>query len=249
LALLNDKRDILELRVPLVDPEEKQPDPVFTDTVKYFKRLVVKSVVAPLLLTNENFSRLAFDDTPDFIDGETILSEKGRAKLTLYKDLLIAHPRLKVEITGLVDMVVDRRVLQEKLMIAEKKRVDEENLRRSQEWQRLQDQKQHKPGPRETIVEKDIPADELAKFAPIFPKSIIVSDQALHELADQRAASAYEFFTKELGLGTDRVMRHSNGQGQTMESINRVHIVLHPLASIKKSETQADQPPDDDSKN
>jgi hypothetical protein len=247
LALLNDKRDILELRVPLVDPEEKQPTPVFTDTVKYFKRLVVKSVVAPLLLTNENFSRLAFDDTPDFIDGESILSEKGKAKLTLYKDLLIAHPRLKLEITGLVDMVVDRRTLQEKLMLAEKKRVDAENLRRSQEWQRLQDQKQQKPGHRDTIVEKDIPADELAKFAPLFPKPIIVSDQALHELADQRAASASAFFTGELGLGTDRVMRHPNGQGQVMESINRVHIILHALASIKQPAPPTDQPPDDDS--
>jgi hypothetical protein len=243
LALLSDKQDTFELHVPLIDPEEKQSHPVFIDTVKYFKRLVVKSVVAPLLLTDENFSRLAFDDTPDFIDGDSILSEKGKAKLTLYKDLLAAHPRLRLELTGLADMALDKRVLQEKLMNAEKKRVDEENLRRSQEWQKLQNQKQPQPGQRNTIVEKDIPAEELARFTPVFPKPVFVSDQAMRELADQRTAGAYEFFTTALGLGTDRVTKHTDRQGQDMVSINRVHIVLHALAVPNKPETQDLPPP------
>jgi hypothetical protein len=245
LALLADNRDIFALHVPLADPEDKQHFPVFTTTVKFFKRILVKSVVAPLLLTSENFSGLALDDTPDFVDGESILSEKGKAKLTLYRDLLVTHPRLKLLITGLADMDVDKKELQEKLLRAEKTRVDEENSRRAQEWQKLQNQKQQQAGQhKNAIVEKDIPAEELAQYTPIFPKPVFVSDQAMNELAQQRSTRAYEFFTTKLGLGPDRVVKQVNGPEQLRESINRVRVTLQTLSSPGKPAPSADQPPE-----
>ena len=245
LALLSDNRDIFALHIPLIDPENKQHPPVFTDTIKFFKRILVKSVVAPLLLTNDTFSKLAFDDTPDFVDGESVLSEKGKAKLTLYRDLLVAHPRLKLIITGMVDMDLDKRELQEKLLRAENKRVEEENLKRSQEWQKLQNQKQQQPGQhKNSIVEKDIPAEELAHYTPVFPKVVFVSDQAISELAEQRTIRAYEFFTTQLGLGPDRIVKHINGPDQVGESINRVHVTLQTLVSPRKPAPSSEQDPE-----
>ena len=160
LALLADRQDIVELHVPLIDSDDKQCLPVFTDTIRYVKKLMLKSIVSPLLLTHENFSGLVVDAAADFIDGESTLSEKGKAKLTLYRDLAVAHPRLKLIITGMADMDLDKKAIQGKLQEAEEKRVERENLRRSQEWQKLQSQRQQpQPGQhKNAIVERDIPA-------------------------------------------------------------------------------------------
>ena len=232
LALLADRQDTIELRVPLVDSGDRRDSPVFTNTVKYVRRLILKSLVAPLLLTHENFSGLAVDVAPDFIDGESVLSDKGKAKLTLYRDLVVAHPRLKLVITGLADMDLDKKAIQEKLQEAEEKRVAKENLRRSQEWQRLQGQKppqqqgQHKTA----IVERDIPAEELARFAPLSPNPVTVPEQAINELARQRSNTAYAFLTTQLGLGPDRVAKITASE-QATESINRVRVTLQPLVS------------------
>jgi hypothetical protein len=232
LALLADRQDVIELHVPVADSGDRRYSPVFTDTAKYVRRLIVKSLVAPLLLTHENFSGLAVDVAADFIDGESILSDKGKAKLTLYRDLAVAHPRLKLVITGLADMDLDKKAIQEKLQEAEGKRVAKENLRRSQEWQKLQGQKppqqqgQHKG----SITERDIPPEELARYAPISPNPVSVPEQAIDELARQRANTAYAFLTTQLGLSPDRVVKMTAPE-QDMESKNRVHVTLQPLVS------------------
>ncbi len=228
LALLADKNDTFTAHVPLTGTEEQQP--VLSDTVTFFKRLIVKSLVAPLLLTNDNFSRLASDDTPDFIPGKKVLTEKGKAKLTLYKDLLDAHPRLGIEIFGMADLDSDKKVLQQDLTEAENKRVEEENKRRAREWNQLNSQKSQ-TGQQKTIVEKNIPPDLLAKYAPIFPKKVIVSDQDMQNLATQRTTSAYDFFTQQLGLNPDRIIKHSTGSPKPVIWTNRVGITLHSLAS------------------
>ncbi|MDR3631267.1 MAG: DUF748 domain-containing protein [Desulfocapsaceae bacterium] len=227
LALLTDNRDIYEFTLSLKDSSENAP--LFAETVKYFKRIVVKSVVAPLLLTNETFSRLAVDDTPDFSDGTGILSEKGRTKLTLYRDLLAAHPRIKLLITGMVDMTTDKKAMEDRLKEAEARRVEKENSRRSQELQKLQSQRQRQGQQKEGIEEKDIPAEELTKYAPILPQTVVVSDKAMRELAAQRSDAAYDFLTSELGIGKERVQRQT--PEQTAESANRVGITLRPLAA------------------
>ncbi len=119
LSLLADTQDTIKARISLNDQESNEQQPVFTSTVNYFKRLIVKSVIAPLLLTNDNFARLTFDDTPDFVSGEKSLSEKGKAKLTLFRDLLASHPRLTLDITGMADTTADRNTLLEKRMKAD----------------------------------------------------------------------------------------------------------------------------------
>ena len=217
---------------------------MFTDTAKYVRRLILKSLVAPLLLTHENFSGLAVDAAADFIDGESILSEKGKAKLTLYRDLVVAHPRLKLVITGLADMDLDKKAIQEKLQEAEERRVAKENLRRSQEWQKLQNQRPpQQPGQHKgSISERDIPAEELARYAPIFPSTVSVPEQAIDELARQRADAAYAFLTTQLGVSPDRVAKMTASE-QATESKNRVHVTLQPLASPGISTPSASDPP------
>ena len=229
LALLTDNRDVYEFTLSQTDSMENSP--LFSDTVKYFRRIVVKSVVAPLLLTNETFSRLAIDDTPDFVDGTSTLSEKGKAKLTLYRDLLVAHPRIRLMITGMADMTADRKALLDKLQEAEARRVEKENLRRSQEWQKLQNQPQRSGQQKEGITEKDIPPEELAKYAPITPRPVTVPDQTIQELAEQRTLAAYEFFISDLGVGKDRIQKQTGNAEQPADSANRVEVMLQPLAS------------------
>ena len=184
-----------------------------------------------MLLTHENFSGLTVDVAPDFLDGESILSEKGKAKLTLYRDLVVAHPRLKLVITGLADRDMDKKALLARLQDAENKRVEKENRRRSQEWQKLQEQKQpQQPGQhKNSIVERDIPAAELARYAPISAQPVSVSDQTINELARQRSDSAYAFLTTQLGLGPDRVVKNVTSSEQDLESLNRVRVTLQPL--------------------
>ncbi len=229
LALLADKQDIFAANIPLTTPEDKETHPLFSETVAYFKRLIVKSMIAPLLLTTDDFARLAFDDTPDFLPGESTLSDKGKAKLTLYRDLLAAHPRLKLEIAGRVGNS-DKKALQAHLMKIEEKRVEAENKQRLAEWNAIKNQKQQ-PGRHTTIVESTIPASQLAQYAPVFPKQITVSDQDMQNLVRQRSASAYEFFTTKLGVAPDRVDKQANGSPESDEQLNRVHITLRTLVS------------------
>ena len=240
LALLADKNDTFTTRIPLTETEEQHP--LLSDTITFFKRLIVKSMIAPLLLTNDNFSRLASDDTPDFIPGKKTLTEKGKAKLTLYKDLLDAHPRLSIEIFGMADLDSDKKALQHDLTKAENKRVEEENKRRAREWGQLNSPKSQ-TGQQKTIVEKNIPPDQLAKYAPIFPKKESVSDQDMQNLAGQRTSSAYDYFIKQLGLPPDRIIKHTTESPGPADWINRVRITLHSLASPAISrETPAKKP-------
>ncbi len=230
LALLAGQKDTIELHLPLLDPDDKEIHPVFFDATNYFKRLIVKSVIAPLLLTSDNFSGLTTDDTPDFLPGDSALSAKGKAKLTLYRDLLAAHPRLTVEIIGTTNSDTDSKALQEKLMEIEKKRVEAENKKRAQEWEQLQNKKPQ-PDRNKTIVEQNIPADQLAKYAPILPKQISVSDQDMENLARQRTTIAYDFLTKKLGLNPARVKKLSNASHEPNTQRNRIQISLSPLTA------------------
>ena len=71
-----------------------------------------------------------------------------------------------------------------------------------------------------------------------------MSDQAISELAEQRTIRAYEFFTTQLGLGPDRIVKHINGPDQVGESINRVHVTLQTLVSPRKPAPSSEQDPE-----
>jgi hypothetical protein len=230
IALLADKKDTIELHLPLVDPENNESKPVFFDATNYFKRLIVKSMIAPLLLTSDNFSGLTIDDTPDFLPGESTLSAKGKAKLTLYRDLLAAHPRLTIDIAGITNNNSDRKALQNTLMAIERKRVEAENKKRAHEWELLQNKKPQ-PDHNKAIIEQNIPTDQLAQYAPILPKQISVSDKDLDNLASQRTASAYDFLTTRLGLNPDRVKKLTKSSQKPSAQHNRIQISFSPLTA------------------
>ena len=134
-------------------------------------------------------------------------------------------------ITGMADMTADRKALLDKLQDAEARRVEKENLRRSQEWQKLQNQPQRSGQQKEGITEKDIPPEELAKYAPITARPVTVPDQTIQELAEQRTLAAYEFFISDLGVGKDRIQKQTGNAEQPADSANRVDVMLQPLVS------------------
>ncbi len=239
LALLNNKNYTFSLDVPLINSEQKPQRSLFLTTVNQFTKLMVKASVDPLLVTDTSFKDLVGLHHIEFTEGRSHPTNGGKHTLLRYRELLKAYPHLQLVMTGMVDPEHDHKILLQKLEEREKRRIDEINLRRKEEWQQRQTVKQ-KVHPTGTFVEQDIPPEELSIYTPLTPQQVQVNDRDLLVLARKRAAKAKEIISA--GLPPERIRLNNEAiitKGQRVPG-NRVTLELGflPFPSLDISDSQ-----------
>lgn len=212
LALLTDDRDQIKLSVPL---NKTSAQPLIIQAVAALQTLMVKAEIAPLLLAGPEFADLDDHRRILFPAGKSTLEGDGEGQKVLrrFAGLLAARPRLGLTLTGMADPLHDRTAMQTELEEKEKKRTAQKNEQRLREWQEQQKQKQQKqqtvtknpqlPAPGK-IIEEDIPRQE-APPALLAPEPVNITDANLHDLAQERVLSIYDFCTTDLGIASERI--------------------------------------------
>ncbi len=212
LALLTGAND--GFRLPFDFRPAPGEESVFIDEmIRQFQGLVLKATVSPLLLASGDFSDLVDREFAEFRPGEFMLSDRGREVTSRFSALLIAHPRVGLQLSGGVDPAVDGQALAEQLLEVELARVQRENERLYKQWQerrtayyeqRRQQQeaaaRSGATGATGSIVESDIPTNLLEEFVPIQPATVAVSQEMLLDLARKRLEVLHQYFTTQLSL-------------------------------------------------
>ncbi len=214
----------------------KEGKPLLTDLLRHFSTSLVKISINPMLIAVEQFGDLVAEQTISFQPGSSDITGQGSERLNRFGEFLASYPFVRLRLTGLVDETTDKRALYEKGIAEEKKRVDEENLKRRKAWQQKNEEEQKKRASLQSqtngqINETDLPLTEIEPFTPIRPARITVTAKTLTELAKEREQNVYDYFTITLGQSDKRIVIdkkrgaivRKNGDG------NRVEIKLEPL--------------------
>ena len=225
LGLLIDSNDNIPLHIPLQREPGQKPISLFKQTVNTFQRLLVKTDVAPLLLAGKDFADLAGVRHAPFHPGVSTLTSEGRQTLLRYTKLLQSRPRLRLKVTGMADLSVDKKRIRTIMQQREQKRVEEENKRRERAWEERREALLA-AGSDGDLVEQDIPTEELSSFSPITPQPIVVFKDTLIDLGKARSLAVYSLLTKEMGINPNRI--YLNDKVQLGE--NSSHVRLDVMA-------------------
>jgi hypothetical protein len=212
LALLTGADQRLPIEFDFSHPPPPTARPLFDEVVKKFQGIVLKAAVSPLLLASGDFTDLIGNEFIEFRPGEFTLSDTGQATTARYSTLLVAHPRIALEISAGVDPEIDGSAIAAQLHKLEEQRVAQENHRLRQEWQEKQEahraklRKEQEAAGKSGIVETDLPASLLEEFVPIQPVTVKVDDEMLLDLARKRQGILFQYFTSQLGVEPERII-------------------------------------------
>jgi hypothetical protein len=212
LALLTGADQRLPIEFDFSHPPPPTARPLFDEVVKKFQGIVLKATVSPLLLASGDFTDLVGNEFIEFRPGEFTLSDTGQATTARYSALLIAHPRIALEISAGVDREIDGKAIAAQLHKLEEQRVAQENQRLRKEWQEKREvhraklRKEQEAAGKSGIVETDLPASLLDEFVPIQPVAVKVDDEMLLDLARKRQGILFQYFTSQLGVAPERII-------------------------------------------
>ncbi|MBU1564038.1 MAG: DUF748 domain-containing protein [Proteobacteria bacterium] len=174
------------------------------EILSFFQTKVVKASVSPLLLASGDFTDLIGNEFAEFEPGKYTLSERGKEVLSRYASLLTSHPQLGMELSGGIDRNIDTPAMVKLLEAAEIQRVEDENKKRFEAWQKekaLFDQKvierQTKLAAQRKNVENTLPPAVLKDYIPVQPKQLIVDDVMLLELAKKRGQVLSQYLAEQ----------------------------------------------------
>lgn len=203
LALLRGQDNIATLTL-LTEAEQPGLDFSFTDEIeKHINKLMVKTEISPFLLAITNFEDLVGKDTVEFRFGEIAPTDKGMETLIRLKDFLLAHPYINLKVRGEASLEVDRQAFLDQLTETEQKRVEKLNKERLAEW-RIQQQQQQTPQDTATALDEGGIAEQNI-FIPVQPESVVVSEEMLLNLAEQRGNILQKILTEQLALAAERI--------------------------------------------
>lgn len=183
------------------------------EILSLFHLLAVKASVSPLLLASGDYSDLIGAELAEFEPGQSILTTKGKEILARYSSLLSTHPHLGLELSGGIDRDVDTPAMKEHLHALEIQRVEMENKKRFEAWQKeklLFDQKvaeQQKKQPAQgRVLDNTIPPAVLKEYIPKQAKQVVIDDAMLLELAKKRSQSLSQYLTEQLLIQPERLI-------------------------------------------
>ena len=211
LALLSDSSGTIEVPFTFSRTAPVAQTSLAEELYSTVEHLLLKGRVSPLLLASGDFTDLIGTDTIDFHPGEVELTDSGRKTLSRYAQLLIAHPRAALVLSGGADKEIDVQAMQQSLRAVEQQRVDLENEKLLQQWQEEKTRYQQRltelqdSDAQENIFEQDIPPAILSDFEPLSPRPVQVDDQMLFELARKRINTAYQYLTSRNGVAPQQV--------------------------------------------
>ncbi len=212
LALLTDPEDTFKLDFDFLRPAPLGKTIFLEEIVTFFQTKVVKASVSPLLLASGDYTDLIGNEFAEFDPGQSNLTEKSQEILARYASLLNSHPQLGLELSGGVDRESDAPAIKAQLETLELKRVEAENQKRYEAWQKEKiafDQKvaeqQKKQAAKGKVLENTIPPAVLKDYIPLQPKQVIVDDAMLLELSKRRSQLLFQHFTEKLAIQPARI--------------------------------------------
>lgn len=213
LALLCNKNGVLEMNFSTSESAFQPNTSLFDTFMSNFQKRTLKASLSPLLLTNGEFSDLIDNEFIAFNPGEFILSAKGRKTLNRYSALLIAHPNIKLSLSGGIYPGPDREGLYRQLEINETLRVERRNEKLFAKWQDKKEEYEAQVSNNQNnalleggISENDIPAKVLAGFRPLIPEPVVVDNEMLFDLAEERLEIVKRHITTQLSLAKGRIV-------------------------------------------
>lgn len=212
LAMLRDKDNSFSLELKSQASTGNSSKTVFSEFVDDIQTKIVKADLSPLLLARGDYSDLIDNEFIEFTPGEFMLSDNGRNTLNRYGALLIAHPQIKLILSGSVDSLTDKSNLHEQLERYEAKRVERENEKLFYLWTEKRKQYEEQVKQKEledqaagNISESDIPTKVLSGFTPLRPEPVRVDEEMLIDLADKRLNIVKNHFMTQLSLDPQRI--------------------------------------------
>ncbi|MFT5698165.1 MAG: hypothetical protein ACI8ZB_001019 [Desulforhopalus sp.] len=238
LALLCNKEGDLQLDFSAPLTSFTGYTSIFDDLTNNFKKLIIKGKISPLLLAKGDFTDLIDDASIDFRPGEFMLSDKGRRTLSRYGALLVAHPHIKLSLSGGAFLKIDRESLHNQLEKDESSRVKKVNEQLFIKWQEKKEEYDSQVTSNQsiseengTISESDIPARVLSGFRPLLPEPVVVDNEMLFELTEKRLEVVKRHLTTQLSLTPERVeIRQQSVDELSRDSrSNGVQVEILPL--------------------
>ena len=240
LAILADENGKANMDSSTIQVSPQKGFNLFDDLTGNLQKLILKGSLSPLLLASGDFSDLMDNEFIDFTPGQFMLSDTGRKNLLRYGALLVAHPNIKLILSGGIYHTVDRESLHNQLKKIEKLRVEKENEKLFKIWQQKKQEyesqlqnKQDQATSTGNIAESTIPSKVLAGFRPLLPETVVVDNEMLFELAEKRLDIVKQHFMTQLSLSAGRVViRQQSTNTHSKENQGKgVHIKIAPLES------------------
>ena len=203
LALLTDANGVIDLAVPVSGSLDDPQFSLGSVIGAAFVNLITKAVTAPFNLlaglvgSDEDLERVTYPA------GRAELDERGQTKLSQLAEALAQRPELTLIIRGRFNPQVDRTRLQ-KQQLDEQFRADglsdDDIARRSDAWVAAIERRYAALG----IEAAETPS--LSQQADAVLASISISDDALANLAVERATEAKRYLVNEAGVDADRAV-------------------------------------------
>ena len=240
LAILTDHKGDVQINFSNLQSTTSTYSSLFDSLIGNFQKRIIKGSLSPLLLTTSDYSDLIDNEFIDFKPGQFMLSDTGRKTLGRYGALLVAHPNIKLSLSGGISPVEDRENLHNQLEKHEKDRVEKENTKLFAKWQQKKKEyelqvnnKQDKAISEGLVAESDIPKKVLAGFRPLLPEPVIVDNEMLLELAEKRLDIVRQHFITQLSLDKGRVeIIHQPATALSRNVTDKwVHIEILPFQS------------------
>jgi len=248
VALLKDRNGVIDIDLPISGSLDDPQFSVGGLVLKIIFNIITKAVTAPFALLGamvgggEELSYVEFDY------GRAALTQSGETKLKSLATAMDNRPALKLEIAGRVDPVNDpeglKRVSIERKVKAQKmkdlarrgkapKSLDDVRIEKD-EYQRYLKAaygEESFPKPRNVIgLAKDLPIPEMEKLMLQHAK---VSDDAVRELANQRAQVVKDYLIASGQVSADRLFIVASKPGQPGEKDKTVAKVSRVDFSLK----------------
>ncbi len=220
VALMKDRNGVINVDLPITGSLDDPQFSVGGIVFKVISNIISKAVTAPFALLGAMFGGGADLSYVEFEYGRAVLTQSGETKLKSLATAMNNRPALKLEIAGRVDPVndreglknvsIERKVKTQKMKdLAEQgkqpKSLDDVRIEKD-EYQRYLKAaygEESFPKPRNVIgLDKDLPIPEMEKLMLQHTK---VSDDALRELANERAQVVKEQLLASGQVASDRV--------------------------------------------
>lgn len=240
LAIIADVNGNAKMDFSAIQVNPQKDSNLFDDLTRNWQKRMLKGSISPLLITTGDFTDLMDHDFINFKPGQFMLSDTGRKTLLRYGALLVAHPNIKLRLSGGISLIEDSKSLHKQLEKNEKQRVENKNEKLFAKWQQKKKEyeSQFKNDQKQAIstgqiAESNIPNKVLAGFRPLLPEPVVVDNEMLFDLAEKRLDIVKQHFMAKLSLAkgrveitqqlTDTLSVEKEGEG--------VHVEIMPFAS------------------
>ncbi|MDV6343003.1 DUF748 domain-containing protein [Nitrosomonas sp. Is37] len=220
ISLLKNRHGEIDIRLPLKgsinDPEFSLTGIIWTA----FVNLITKAVTAPFTLLGSLFNDGEELSEINFPSGYATLQSEAEKRLQTLSTALLDRPALKLEITGFADPIndqeelkralLDRRIKAQKLSASVKEgqtigSLEEIELNEKEYTQyltRVYKETDFKKPKNIIGLTKSLPVGEMEQ---LILANTTISDDELHELAEQRASTVLYWLIEQGGIPSERV--------------------------------------------